>query len=78
MNNSALGLTLLAAGLLLFFSAINRSTGAFLAGLFYGKDALKNTPTKTPAKTPDLTTVKGASQAWSDPNQGKFHLNLFK
>lgn len=50
MNNAALGFTLLIGGLVLFASALNKTTAAMLTGLIYGEGALK-TPTANPITT---------------------------
>ena len=41
MNNVALGFTFLLLGLAMFASAINKTTGAMVAGLLYGEAGLK-------------------------------------
>lgn len=41
MNNAGLGFALLLAGLAVFASALNRTTGAMLTGLLYGEAALQ-------------------------------------
>ncbi len=64
VNNAALGFTLLLAGLAVFASAINKTTGAMFAGLIYGESALK-TPT---AKAKDAPISQAAADsAWTSP-----------
>ena len=53
MNNVALGFTFLFIGLAVFASAVNKTTGAMLAGLIYGEGSLKK-PSGS-AKLPTIT-----------------------
>lgn len=45
--NIALGFTLTALGLVIFISGINKTTGAMLSGLIYGRDGLKSSPSSS-------------------------------
>lgn len=62
MNNAALGFTLLLAGLAVFASALNKTTGAMLTGLFYGEGALKP-PAGKSSDSP--MTQSQADNAWA-------------
>ena len=56
MNNVALGFTFLFIGLAVFASAVNKTTGAMLAGLIYGEGSLKKPIGST--KLPTITQGK--------------------
>ena len=56
MNNVALGFTFLLIGLAVFASAVNKTTGAMLAGLIYGEAGLKKPIGST--KLPTITQGK--------------------
>jgi len=64
VNNVALGFSFLFVGLVVFYSALNKTTGAALAGLLYGSSVLKD-PTAAPTDAP--VSQAQADAAWKAP-----------
>lgn len=68
--NAGLGFSLVAIGLLLFASGLNKTTGAMLAGLFYGIDALGNPSTKATNPVSDSPYISDADKKASQGQSG--------